>query len=341
MFLGFPDQFMDCEHSFDANLVAGLVDGSKCPYHFLDSTESDAYNTDLFLKQHMVLTTTLKTLQAKYLRLCFEYFFISIKNVYDCVSVSWAQYFKNFSIKVKKEIRDYNAKAHLTEVAQKYNLVLNDLTSKDKKSLLSCDGYSKRIDNQLRSMNVSVWHCAATVFALYREFVQPNNLSNEFEYEVSKEIADLFLSNEKFKSKLSMSEEQDIEKLGRICQTTKDRRTQFGDQVNRRNHEARVPRKCYKGQSIEVGSKRKEMSMKSSDLKSTSKKLKRSDIDEGIGSDEYSNGELQSAQDESTKALLQDIFGDDHSEDIAGLQVSSAIAVVGNDAVVGDSFACK
>ena len=55
----------------------------------------------------------------------------------------------------------------------------------------------------------------------------------------------------------------------------------------------------------------------------------------------YSNGELKSAQDESRKALLQNIFGDDHSEDIAGLQVSSAIAVVGNDAVVGDSFACE
>ena len=73
MYLGYPDQsieFMDCEHPYDADLVAGLVDGSKCPYHFLDPTESDAYNTDLFLKQHMVLTTTLKTLQAKYLRLC-------------------------------------------------------------------------------------------------------------------------------------------------------------------------------------------------------------------------------------------------------------------------------
>ena len=43
-------------------------------------------------------------------------------------------------------------------------------------------------------------------------------------------------------------------------------------------------------------------------VKSTSKKLKRSDIDEGIRSDEYSNGELQSAQDKSTKALIQDIF---------------------------------
>ncbi len=55
----------------------------------------------------------------------------------------------------------------------------------------------------------------------------------------------------------------------------------------------------------------------------------------------YSNGELKSAQDESRKALLQNIFGDDHSEDIAGLQVSSAIAEVSNDAMVGDSFACK
>ena len=344
MFLGYPDQsidLMDCEHPYDAYLMAGLVDGSK--YHFLDPTKDDVYNTDMFLKQHLILTTTLKTLQAKYLRLCFEYFFISLGNVHDRVSVSWALYFKNFCIQVRKEIRDYNLKAHMTEVEQKYNIVLNLLTSKEKRLVLSHDdnGYLRRIDNQLRSMNVSVWHCAATVFALYREFVQPNNLSNEFEYDVSKEIADLFLSNEKFKSKLSMSEEQDIEKLGRICQTTKDRRTQFGDQVNRRNHEARVPQKCYKGQSIEVGSKRKEMSMKSSDLKSASKKLKRSDLDEGIGSDKYSNGELQSAQDESTKALIQDIFGDDHSEDIAGLQVSSAIAVVGNDAVVGDSFACK
>ena len=284
MFLGYPDQsieLMDCEHPYDADLVAELVDGSKCPYHFLDPTESDAYNTDLFLKQHMVLTTTLKTVQAKYLWLCFEYFFISLRNVYDRVSVSWALYFKNFSIKVKKEIKDYNAKAQLTEVAQKYNLVLNDLTSKDKKSILSGDGFSKRIDNQLRSMNVSVWHCAANVFALYREYVE-NNLSSEFKYEVSSEISDIFLSNEKFKSKLLTSEEPDIKELGRICQTMKDRRTQFGDKVNTRNHEARVPRKCYKGQSYEVGSKRKEVSMKSSDLKSTSKKLKRSDFNEAL-----------------------------------------------------------
>ena len=72
--------------------------------------------------------------------------------------------------------------AHMTEVEQKYNIVLNLLTSKEKRTVLSHDdnGYLRRIDNQLRSMNVSVWHCAATVFALYREFVQPNNLSNEF-----------------------------------------------------------------------------------------------------------------------------------------------------------------
>jgi hypothetical protein len=132
-----------------------------------------------------------------------------------------------------------------------------------------------------------------------------------------------------------MSEEPDIKELGRICQTTKDRRTQFGDQVNTRNHEARVPRKCYIGQSIEVGSKRKQVS----DLKSTSKKLKHSDIDEEVKA--YSNGELKSAQDENRKALQEDIFGDDHSEDKAGLSVSSAIAVVSNDAVVDDSFACK
>jgi superoxide dismutase len=149
-------------------------------------------------------------------------------------------YFKNFSIKVKKEIKDYNSKAHLMEVAQKYNLVLNEFTRKDKKAYLSQDDndYSKRIDNQLRSMNVSVWHCALTIFALYREFVIPNNLSNEFEYEVSKEIADIFLSNEKFKSKLITSKETDIKELGRICQTMKDRRTQFGDQVTSRKHEA-------------------------------------------------------------------------------------------------------
>jgi hypothetical protein len=70
MFLGYPDQsieFMDYEHPFDAN-------GSKCPYHFLDLTKSNGYNTDIFLKEHLVLTTSLKTLQAKYLRLCFEYF---------------------------------------------------------------------------------------------------------------------------------------------------------------------------------------------------------------------------------------------------------------------------
>ena len=45
--------------------------------------------------------------------------------------------------------------------------------------------------------------------------------------------------------------------------------------------------------------------------------------------------------DSDRNGLLQDIFGDEHSEDIAGLQVSSAIAVVSNDAMVGDSFACK
>ena len=81
---------------------------------------------------------------------------------------------------------------------------------------------------------------------------------------------------------LRASEEPDIKELGRICQTMKDRRTQFGDKVNTRNHEARVPRKCYKGQSFEVGSKRKEVLMKSSDLKSTSKKLKRSDFNEAL-----------------------------------------------------------
>ena len=80
----------------------------------------------------------------------------------------------------------------------KVQLVLNELTSKDKKSYLSLDdnGYSKRIDNQLRLKNVNVWHCATTVFALYIKSV------NEFKYEVSKEIADIFLSNEKLKSKL-------------------------------------------------------------------------------------------------------------------------------------------
>ena len=80
MFLGYPDQsidLMDCEHPYDAYLMAGLVDGSK--YHFLDPTKDDVYNTDMFLKQHLILTTTLKTLQAKYLRLCFEYFFHIIR----------------------------------------------------------------------------------------------------------------------------------------------------------------------------------------------------------------------------------------------------------------------
>ena len=36
--------------------------------------------------------------------------------------------------------------------------------------------------------------------------------------------------------------------------------------------------------------------------------------------------------DSDRNGLLQDIFGDEHSEDIAGLPVSSAIALVGNDA---------
>jgi hypothetical protein len=172
---------MDYEHPIDANSVAGLVDGSKGHYHFLDPSKSEGYNTDKFLEQHLVLTTSLKTLQAKYLRLCFEYFFISIENVNDRISVSLAPYFKNFSIKIKTEIRDYNSKAHLMEVAKKYKLVLNKLTSKEKKTYLNLDdnGFSKRIENQLRSMNVSVWHCAATIFALYREFVKPNKLSNQ------------------------------------------------------------------------------------------------------------------------------------------------------------------
>ena len=64
----------------------------------------------------------------------------------------------------------------------------------------------------LRSMNVCVWRCAATVFAMYREFVAPSldNLSIEFWYKVSKEKAELFISNEKSKSKLLMSKEPDI-----------------------------------------------------------------------------------------------------------------------------------
>ena len=69
MFLGYPDQsidLMDCEHPYDAYLMAGLVDGSK--YHFLDPTKDDVYNTNMFLKQHLILTTTLKTLQAKYFK---------------------------------------------------------------------------------------------------------------------------------------------------------------------------------------------------------------------------------------------------------------------------------
>ena len=314
---------MDCEHSFDVNLVAGLVDGSKGPYRFLDPTETEDYNTDLFLKQHLVLTTTLMNVHANFLRLCFEYFFIAIEKVDDCISVvSWVKYFQNFGNKVRKEIKVYYTKSHEAEVAQKYNVDLNELTSSDKKTFLSLDddGYLKRIDNQLRSMNNCIWHCASTVFAIYRDFVAPigNNLCIEFKYNVSKQIADIFLFNEKFMNKLVTSEVPDIHELGSICQKMKDGnnivRTQF---ENTRNHEVRVPRKCYKGQSFEVGSKRKEVSMKSSNLKSTSKKLKRSDIDEGIRSDEYSNG---------------DIFGDEHSEDIAGLPVSSAIALVGNDA---------
>jgi len=86
VFYVFPDQFIDCEHSFDANLVAGLVDGSKCPNRFLDPTKTEDYNTDLFLKQHLALATTFMNVHANFLRLCFEYFFIAIEKVDDCIS---------------------------------------------------------------------------------------------------------------------------------------------------------------------------------------------------------------------------------------------------------------
>jgi len=60
---------------------------------------------------------------ANFLRLCFEYFFIAIEKVDDCISVvSWVKYFQNFGFTVRKEIKVYYTKSHEAEVAQKYNV---------------------------------------------------------------------------------------------------------------------------------------------------------------------------------------------------------------------------
>ena len=63
------------------------------------------------------------------------------------------------------------------------------------------------------------------------------DLYNVTKYNVSKQIADIFLFIEKFMNKLVTSEVPDIHELGRICQKMKDGnnivRTQF---ENTRNH---------------------------------------------------------------------------------------------------------
>ena len=107
----------------------------------------------------------------------------------------------------------------------------------------------------------------------------------DFEYQVTEQRIALFRSNTKFMTTLRMSAEADIKELARICRTLKDNnnpKSQFGYNCNTRKREVRVPRKNYKGMSIEVGSKRKEISLKSTKLKLTSKKLKRSGMDEVI-----------------------------------------------------------
>ena len=330
-------QMMDCDDSMDDYSAVDLVGGIQHSYLFLDPTKSNEDNSDLFLKHHLRLSYAQMTVQAKYHRLCFEYFFIALEKD---TPVCWVLYFRNFCIKVRKEIKNYNRRSYLNEVAKKYSLDLSNLTDKDVKSILSSEDKDNlnRIDNQVRSMNGSVWHCAATVFAIYRDFfaVNRDNLSMELEYRVSEQIVCLFTSNSTFMSALSMSAEADMRDLAYICRTMKDnknQRTQFGSKITTRKKCMRVPRKDYKGMSIKVGSKRKERSLKSTTLQSTLKKSKRSNMDENLRSDDYSTEDefvksLGAAQDELKDSILMNqIFGDNESitsqEDMVGLTVDS------------------
>ena len=313
-------QIMDFEESFEAYSVVEVVGGSQCAYLFLDPNKSAEENCDLFLKHQQTLAATLIYVQSKYLRLCFEYFFIALEKEKMCLPVSWTQYFRNFCMKVRREIKDYS-KSYLLEAANKYSLDSHDFRKLSEKN-------SKRIENQARSMNYCVWICAATVLVIFRDVIkkQPNNLSMELEYQVSEPILELFTSNSIFMTTLSLSAENDMKELAKICRMMKEnnsQRTQFGNSLNTRQHEERVPRKCYKGMSVEVGAKRKEMSLTSTKLQSTSKKLKHSDVDEVKS--------LDAAQvDVENSMLLLDIFRDDASsmsvqsspEDKVGVQAS-------------------
>jgi len=158
-------QMMDCDASMEDYSAVDLVGGIQHSYLFLDPTKSNEDNSDLFLKHHLRLSYAQMTVQAKYHRLCFEYFFIALEKD---TPVCWVLYFRNFCIKVRKEIKNYNRRSYLNEVAKKYSLDLSNLTDKDVKSILSSEDKDNlnRIDNQVRSMNGSVWHCAATVFAI-------------------------------------------------------------------------------------------------------------------------------------------------------------------------------
>ena len=116
-------------------------------------------------------------------------------------------------------------------------------------------------------------------------------------------------------------------------------KSQFGYNCNTRKREVRVPRKNYKGMSIEEGSKRKEISLKSTKLKLTSKKLKRSGMDKdvqltrSIFGDDESCMSVQSSEDivvgaqssedvivGATQSSEDVIVGAQSSEDIAGAQ---------------------
>ena len=124
-------------------------------------------------------------------------------------------------------------------------------------------------------------------------------------------------------------------------------RSRFGYNCNTRKREVRVPRKNYKGMSIEVGSKRKEISLKSTKLKLTSKKLKRSGMDEviqlkgSIFGDDESCMSVQSSEDIVVGAQSsEDIVGVQSSEDIVVGAQSSEVVIVGatqssEDVIVG------
>jgi len=246
MYFGFPQasyflrddeiiEIMDCEESFDPYSVAEHVDGSQNAYHYLDPKESDDRNCEMFLQHHHRLATEMTTVHAKYLRLCFEYFFVAIEKGDECLPVCWVQYFRNFCMKVRREINSYSRQSYLEEVGKNCSIDLSGLAYNAVKSFLSCTEKEnlRRIDNQVRSMNNCVWHCAATVSAIFRDFIALDsvNLSMDFEYQVTEQRIALFRSNTKFMTTLRMSAEADIKELARICRTMKDNnnlRSQFG-----------------------------------------------------------------------------------------------------------------